>query len=76
VDFDVLSLEPNEVTNIEGVSSFLITLVLFLHLFFQKSESGFGIGMDLCKIIKLLVQSRHIAALANRNGEVRTIAVD
>jgi hypothetical protein len=34
VNLDALSLEPDEVTNIEGVSSFLIMLVLFLHLFF------------------------------------------
>jgi hypothetical protein len=34
VDLDVLSLEPDEVTNIEGVSCFFVALVLFLHLFF------------------------------------------
>jgi hypothetical protein len=34
VDFDVLSLEPDEVINIEGMSSFFVALVLLFHLFF------------------------------------------
>jgi hypothetical protein len=34
VNLDVLSLEPDEVTNIEGMSGFLVAFVLFLHLFF------------------------------------------
>jgi hypothetical protein len=76
VDLDVLSLELDEVTNIEGMSGFLIALVLFLHLFFRKSKGGFGIGTDFCEVIESLIESRHIAAFTDRNGEVRTISVD
>jgi hypothetical protein len=76
VNLDVLSLEPDEVTNIEGMSGFLVALVLFLHLFFRKSKSGFGISTDLSEVIELLIESRHVTAFTNRNGEVGAIAVD
>jgi hypothetical protein len=55
MDLDVLYLEPDEVTNIEGMSSFFVVLVLFLYFFFEKSKSCFSIGTDLCKVIKPLV---------------------
>jgi hypothetical protein len=55
VDLDVFCLEPDEVTNIESISGFLVVLVLFLHLFFEKLKSCFSIGMDLCKVIKPLI---------------------
>jgi hypothetical protein len=58
------------------VSCFLVTLVLFLHFFFRKSKSGFGVGTDLCKVIEPLIKSGHVAAFTDRNGEVRAISID
>jgi hypothetical protein len=76
MDLDVLGLEPDEVTNVEGMSGFLIAFILFLHLFFRKSKSGFGVGTDLCEVIEPLIKSGHIAAFTDRNGEVRAISID
>jgi hypothetical protein len=76
VDFDALSLKPDEVTNVESVSDFFVVLVLLLHLFFEKSKSSFGIGMGLCKVIEPLVQFRHVAAFTNVHSEVGAIAID
>jgi hypothetical protein len=76
VDLDVFSLEPDEVTNIEGMSSFLVAFILFLHFFFRKSKGGFSVDTDLCEVIEPLIKSGHIAAFTNRNSEVRAISID
>jgi hypothetical protein len=55
VNLDILGLEPDKVINIEEISSFLVTLVLFLYLLFRKLKSSFDISADLGKVIELLV---------------------
>jgi hypothetical protein len=76
MDLDVLSLEPDEVINNECMSGFLTAFILFLHLFFRKSKSSFGVGTDLREVIKPLIKSRYIAVFTDRNGEVRAISID